>query len=44
MFWLRLERWFEDACEPLMKLYGDRLDADAQVDAIFDCVVDGYLS
>lgn len=29
--------------EPLLQLYGDRTDAKAQVDAIFDCVVDAYL-
>lgn len=43
VFWLRLERWFEDVREPLLQLYGDRTDAKAQVDAIFDCVVDAYL-
>ncbi|ESQ16084.1 MAG: alpha-amylase [Thiohalocapsa sp. PB-PSB1] len=44
VFWLRLERWFEDARSPLLALYGERLDATEQGDAIFDCVVDGYLS
>ncbi|RKT47343.1 alpha-amylase family glycosyl hydrolase [Thiocapsa rosea] len=44
MFWLRIERWFEDARRPILALYGDRDDAVAQADAIFDCVVDGYLA
>jgi amylosucrase len=43
LFWLRLERWFEDARGPLLELYGERNDAIEQADAIFDCVVDGYL-
>ena len=44
VFWLRAERWFEDARGPLLALYGERRDAMAQADAIFDCVVDGYLA
>jgi amylosucrase len=44
LFWLRLERWFEDARGPLLQLYGERSDAREQADAIFDCVVDGYLA
>ncbi|MBK1643856.1 alpha-amylase [Thiocapsa imhoffii] len=44
MFWLRAERWFEDARRPFLALYGDRDDATVQADAIFDCVVDGYLA
>ena len=44
MFWLRIERWFEDARRPFLALYGDRDDAIVQADAIFDCVVDGYLA
>jgi len=43
LFWLRVERWFEDARQPLIELYGGRPDARAQADAIFDCVVHGYL-
>ncbi|NBC48120.1 alpha-amylase family glycosyl hydrolase [Thiohalocapsa halophila] len=44
VFWLRIERWFEDAHRPLLGLYGERDDATAQADAIFDCVVEGYLA
>ncbi len=44
VFWLRVERWFEDARRPLLALYGNRHDAKAQADAIFDCMVDGYLA
>ncbi len=43
VFWLRCERWFEDARRPLLALYGDRSDAIAQADAIFDCVVERAL-
>ncbi len=43
VFWLRLERWYEDVREPLLKLYGGRVDVKEQVNAIFDCVVDAYL-
>lgn len=43
VFWLRLERWYEDVREPLLTLYGGCADAKVQFDAIFDCVVDAYL-
>ena len=43
VFWLRMERWFEDARRPLFALYGDRPDYIAQADAIFDCIVDACL-
>ncbi len=43
VFWLRFERWFEDAREPLRALYADRSDIIEHADAIFDCVVDAYL-
>jgi amylosucrase len=39
--WLRVERWIEDARAPLIALCGERPDARAHADAVFDCVVDG---
>jgi len=44
LFWVRLERYFEDARLPLLQLYGDRPDSQEHFAAIFDSVVDAYLS
>jgi amylosucrase len=44
LFWLRLERWFADARAPLLELYGEAFGRTEEADAIFDCVVDGYLA
>jgi hypothetical protein len=44
LFWVRLERYFEDAYLPLLQLYGDRPDWPEQFTAIFDSVVDAYLA
>ncbi|MGB3760517.1 MAG: alpha-amylase family protein, partial [Rivularia sp. (in: cyanobacteria)] len=42
IFWLRLERYFEDLYYPLMELYGDRDDAIDQFGLLFDQMVDAY--
>ncbi len=44
LFWVRLERYFEDAYLALMQLYGDRPDHERHLDAIFDTVVDSYMA
>jgi amylosucrase len=44
LFWVRLERYFEDARFPLIELYGDRADSQEHFAAIFDSVVDAYLA
>ena len=44
LFWVRLERYFEDVRLPLLDLYGDRPDILEQLTAIFHTVVDAYLS
>ena len=43
LFWVRLERYFEDVRLPLLDLYGDRPDILEQLTAIFHTVVDAYL-
>lgn len=44
IFWLRFERYFEDIYDPLARLYGDRSDVDAQVEALFAVMVEAYAS
>ena len=44
LFWVRLERYFEDARLPLLKLYGDRSDCLEHISAIFHTVVDACLA
>ncbi len=44
LFWVRLERYFEDAHLPLLQLYGDHPDWLEHIAAIFDSVVDAYLA
>jgi amylosucrase len=44
LFWIRLERYFEDAYLALTQLYGDRPDYREHFTAIFDGVVDAYLA
>jgi amylosucrase len=44
LFWVRLERYFEDARLPLLELYGDRPDSQKHLSAIFQTVVDAYLA
>jgi len=44
LFWVRQERYFEDAYLPLLQLYGDRPDWLEHFAAIFDSVVDAYLA
>ena len=44
LFWVRLERFFEDARLPLLRLYGDRPDSQEHFAAIFDSVIDAYLA
>ena len=44
LFWVRLERYFEDARLPLLKLYGDRPDCQEHISAIFHTVVDACLA
>jgi len=44
LFWVRLERYFEDAYFPLIQLYGEHPDRRQHIVAIFDCVVDAYLA
>ena len=44
LFWVRLERYFEDAYFPLRQLYGDHPDSQEHFAAIFDTVVDAYLA
>ncbi len=44
LFWVRLERYFEDARLPLLKLYGDRPDCLEHISAIFHTVVDACLA
>ncbi len=44
LFWVRLERYFEDARLPLLKLYGDRPDCLEHISAIFQTVVDACLA
>ncbi len=42
IFWLRLERYFEDLYYPLMDLYGNCDDAIEQFGLLFDQMVDAY--
>ena len=42
IFWLRLERYFEDLYYPLMELYGKRYDAVEQFELLFDQMIDAY--
>ncbi len=44
LFWVRLERYFEDARLPLLELYGDRPDCPEHLSAIFQIVVDASLA
>ena len=44
LFWVRLERYFEDLYFPLMQLYGDHPDSKKHRLAIFESVVDAYLT
>ena len=44
LFWVRMERYFEDAYFPLMQLYGEHPHRREHSDAIFECVVDAYLA
>lgn len=44
LFWVRLERYYEDAYFPLLQLYGDHPDSKKHFGAIFDSVVDAYLT
>ena len=44
IFWLRFERYLDDIYEPLARLYGDRSDVDAQVEALFAVMVEAYAS
>lgn len=44
LFWVRLERYFEDAFYPLVELYGDLVDREEHYSAIFHTLVDGYLN
>ncbi|MEM6752184.1 MAG: alpha-amylase family protein [Cyanobacteria bacterium P01_C01_bin.38] len=42
IFWLRLERYFEDLYHPLIEVYGDRDDAMEQFGLLFDQMIDAY--
>ena len=42
IFWLRFERYFEDVYHPLITLYGKRTDFAAQVELLFDAMVEAY--
>ncbi|MEO0840023.1 MAG: alpha-amylase family protein [Cyanobacteria bacterium J06643_5] len=42
IFWLRLERYFEDLYYPLTELYGKRYDAIEQFELLFDQMIDAY--
>ncbi len=42
IFWLRLERYFEDLYHPLIEVYGQRDDAMEQFGLLFDQMIDAY--
>ena len=42
IFWLRFERYFADIYYPLIKLYGDRPDFHAQIEALFNQIIEAY--
>ncbi|AFY55563.1 glycosidase [Rivularia sp. PCC 7116] len=44
IFWLRLERYFEDLYHPLIEVYGQRDDAIEQFGLLFDQMIDAYVS
>lgn len=44
LFWVRMERYFEDIYSPLKQLYGEHPHRQKHYTAIFDCVVDAYLA
>lgn len=44
LFWVRMERYFEDAYFPLIQLYGEHPHRQEHNAAIFDCVVDACLA
>jgi len=44
LFWVRLERYFEDVYFPMMQLYGHLPNSQEHFNAIFESVVDAYLA
>ena len=44
LFWVRMERFFEDAYLPLFQLYGERPDSQEHFTAIFGSVIDACLA
>jgi len=44
LFWVRMERYFEDAYFPLVQLYGDHSVREKHHYPIFEIVVDAYLA
>jgi amylosucrase len=44
IFWLRFERYFEDIYHPLKELYGHRPDYPDQVEALFNQMVEAYVT
>jgi amylosucrase len=44
LFLIRLERYFEDLYLPLVQLYGDRADCHQQFEALFDQMLNAYIT